>query len=158
MVIRNITQADVPTIGKIYTSAFDRNESVIKYYAGFPAYVDFCIESGYALMLTADDGTDCGLIMGYEQPSIIFGRISYIELFAVMPDYQNKGYGKALIREFFKLTKERGIKEVGAHTGCYLDAYLFYRKIGFQDTRSDARFLTAVFDSDAVKSALNVEE
>ena len=61
--IRNVISSDLESIKLIYEKAFDRSEGVLKYYQGFPEYVEFCIKQRYAWNFQPDspDG-ECNTI------------------------------------------------------------------------------------------------
>lgn len=104
-------------------------------------YLSFFVNRNNAFILE-EDGTICGAVLVYETPDMFCGRSLYIEFLAVLPDYQNKGVGRALIEHVCNEAHRRGITEVSIRTACYKDAYLIYRHMGFRDSQSDCRFLT----------------
>ena len=146
MKIRKVEEKDIDVIGIIYANAFEHREELIKYYQGFPQYVKFCIEQGYAFL--AEEEAVCGVILGYEKPDMLLGKVAYIELLAVAPEYQGKGYGKALIHKFEDVAIQRGIKELSLRTGCYMDAFHIYCHLGFKDTRDDQRYMIRYIKED----------
>lgn len=139
MKIRRVEENDIDIIGVIYARAFDFREELIKYYQGFPQYVKFCMEQGYSFV--AEEDVVCGVILGYEKPSMLFGKVAYIELLAIIPEFQGKGYGKALITRFEDVAAKNGIKELSLRTGCYMKAFHVYHHLGFNDTRDDQRYM-----------------
>lgn len=139
MQIRNVKESDIGIIGTIYEKAFEHSEGVIKYYQGFPEYVKFCMKQRYAFI--AESGEVCGVILGYEKPDMFVGKAAYIELLAVLPEYQGMGYGKALIQKFEEAAVQREIKELSLRTGCYMKAFHIYHHLGFKDTRDDQRYM-----------------
>ena len=70
------------------------------------------------------------------------GKSAYVDLLAVLPEYQKKGYGKALLNKFFDEALKKGIDEAAIRTKCYLGSYIIYRKMGFVDQQSDTRYMT----------------
>ncbi|MCM1063184.1 MAG: GNAT family N-acetyltransferase [Eubacterium sp.] len=140
--IRLATKDDYDKIGGLYEKAFDYGEGFVKYcYKRFDEYLSFFVDENNAFVVEEDD-TVCGAVLVYETPDMFCGRLLYIEFLAVLPDYQNKGMGRALIEYVCDEARRRGITEVSIRTACYKDAYLVYRHIGFRDSRSDCRFLT----------------
>lgn len=132
---------DIDKIRMIYEKAFGRSEGIIKqFYAGFSEYVNFCVEQNYAYMATLDS-EECGCILAYRKPDMIFGEEIYIELLAVLPEYQRKGVGTKLLDKIKEQTKEEKIKSLSLRTGCYMDSYEIYKKYGFIDSRDDHRFM-----------------
>lgn len=138
--IRKVTIDDLESIKTIYEKAFDRTEGVLKYYAGFSEYVQFCMKQNYAY-LAVEDNTVCGVLLAYEIPDMLFGKSVYIELLAVLPEYQKKGIGTELLNAIKTITQDKGVKELSLRTCCYLDSYQMYRNYGFIDTRDDHRFM-----------------
>ncbi len=126
MKIRSIKESDIDTIGTIYERAFEYSEGIIKYYQGFPEYVKFSMKQGYAFVL--EEGTVCGVILGYEKPDMFMGKVAYIELLAVLPECQGKGYGKALIQKFEEVVIQKEIKQLSLRTGCYMKAFHIYHQ------------------------------
>lgn len=139
MQIRSVKERDIDTIGRIYEKAFEHSEGVIKYYQGFPEYVKFCMKQGYAFVL--EEGVVCGVILGYEKPDMFVGKSLYIELLAVLPEYQGKGFGKALIQKFEEVAIQKELKQLSLRTGCYMKAFHIYHHLGFNDTRDDQRYM-----------------
>lgn len=138
-VIRKIEEKDINEVGRIYLKAFGYCEEAINYYTGLAEYVKFSMEQGYAY--TVMEEALCGAILAYEIPDMFRGRLLYVELLAVLPEYQKKGYGKMLMNQIISDAKEKGLKEITIRTGCYMDSYQIYKNWGFKDTRSDARYM-----------------
>ena len=142
--IREAEENDIRAIGHIYTRAFGHTEEVISYFSGFGEYVRFCMKQHYAFVVEKKSEI-CGVILGYEKPDMINGKSVYIELLAVLPEYQGKGFGKALIEKIENAAVYNGIKEVSLRTGCYMDAFHIYYHLGFRDTRDDQRYMVKHF-------------
>lgn len=96
MKIRRMEENDIEAVKDVYAEAFERNRSSLKYYPGFDTYVGFCIDQGYAFV-AEDEDKAVGIIFGYIKPDAFRGRAAYIEVLAVIPEYQNRGIGKSLI-------------------------------------------------------------
>lgn len=140
--IRLATKDDYDKIGGLYEKAFDYGEGFVKYYyKGFDEYLSFFVDKNNAFVLEEDD-TVCGAALVYETPDMHCGCSLYIELLAILPDYQKKGMGRALIEYVCDEARRREITEVSIRTVCYKDAYLVYRHMGFRDSQGDCRFLT----------------
>lgn len=140
--IKRMDHKDIPAIKKVYSEAFDSSELIIACYKQFDEYIDFCIDQGYAFAAFNESDEMIGFTIGFEVPDMMLGKSLYIEILAVIPEEQGKGYGKSLISEMESAAKENGLHEISLRTHCYSDAYLIYRHIGFIDQRSDSRFLT----------------
>lgn len=140
--IRLAVKDDYDKIVRLYEKAFEHREGiVVKYYTGFNEYLSFFVNRDNAFIVEEDDMI-CGAVLVYETPDMFCGRSLYVEFLAVLPDYQNKGVGRALIEYVCSEAHRRGITEVSIRTACYKDAYLIYRHMGFRDSESDCRFLT----------------
>ena len=95
--IRLAVKDDYDKIVRLYEKAFEHREGIVaKYYTGFNEYLSFFVDRNNAFMVEEDD-TICGAVLVYETPDMFCGRSLYIEFLAVLPDYQNKGVGRALI-------------------------------------------------------------
>lgn len=140
IVIRRVTEADIESIKIIYEKAFDRHEGVLKYYLGFSEYVSFCIQQNYSYM-AINNGAPCGVLLSYMKPDMSEGKSLYVELLAVMPEYQKKGIGTRLLNTVKEAAQSGGFSELSLRTACYMDSYLIYRKYGFKDTRDDHRYM-----------------
>lgn len=138
--IRNVVSSDLESIKLIYEKAFDRSEGVLKYYKGFSEYVEFCIKQRYAYVAVEED-TVCGVLLAYVIPDMLAGNVVYIELLAVMPGYQRKGFGTELLNKVKEDARNNGIVELSLRTGCYMDSYQIYKNYGFRDTRDDHRYM-----------------
>lgn len=140
MIIRKIEDGDIETVGKIFLNAFDHPEETLKYYKGFGDYVNFAVNQEYAHVAVVDE-VCCGVILAYETPDMFCGKKLYIELLAVLPEYQKNGYARKLFEQIVSDAKEKGIKEISIRTGCYMDSYQIYKNWGFRDTRLDCRYM-----------------
>ena len=140
MNIREVNENDIEAIGTIYVKAFGHSEGFMKYCKRFGEYVNFCVRQNYAFIIE-NEIEICGVVLGYEKPDLFDGRNVYIELLAVLPEYQCKGYGKALVAAIEETAISNGIKEVTLRTACYMDAFHIYNHWGFKDTRDDQRYM-----------------
>jgi len=138
--IRSVVSTDLESIKLIYEKAFDRSEGVLKYYQGFLEYVEFCIKQRYAYVAVEED-TVCGVLLAYVIPDMLAGNVVYIELLAVMPEYQRKGFGTELLNKVKEDAQNNGIVELSLRTGCYMDSYQIYKNYGFRDTKDDHRYM-----------------
>lgn len=139
-VIREMTMDDLESVKKIYESAFERPEGILMYYPYFSEYVDFCIKQRYAY-IAVEDNVVCGVLLAYEKPDMHLGKSVYIELLAVLPEYQKKGIGTGFLNRVKAEALNNGIMEMSLRTGCYMDSYQMYKNYGFRDTRDDHRFM-----------------
>lgn len=138
--IRKIENKDIETVGRIFLKAFNHPEESLKYYKGFGDYVNFAMEQEYAYVAVVDE-VCCGVILAYETPDMFCGRKVYIELLAVLPEYQKNGYAGKLFEQIVRDAKNKGMKEISIRTGCYMDSYQIYKNWGFRDSRSDCRYM-----------------
>jgi GNAT superfamily N-acetyltransferase len=141
MIIKNITIDDVDVVGRIYLKAFRYPEGMIRYMGGFEQYVSFFINQGFAFGSFIDD-ICCGIGMAYETPDMYAGRSIYVDLLAVLPEYQNRGIGKELIRNIEMAAIKHGIHEISIRTACYKPAYFIYNHLNFKDSGGEARYLS----------------
>jgi len=148
--IRSVVSTDLESIKLIYEKAFDRSEGVLKYYQGFSEYVEFCIKQRYAYVAVEED-TVCGVLLAYVIPDMLAGNVVYIELLAVMPEYQRKGFGTELLNKVKEDAQNNGIVELSLRTGCYMDSYQIYKNYGFRDTRDDHRYMVMKIKKSANK-------
>ena len=92
------------------------------YYPGFRDYVEFCIKQNYAYVANEQDVV-CGVLLAYEKPDLEWGKVLYIELLAVLPEYQSKGIGTTLLDYVKEEARSKEFKELALRTGCYMPAY-----------------------------------
>lgn len=139
--IRKVIDSDLESIKTVYEKAFDRSEGILNcYYKGFSEYVDFCAKQNYAYV-ALDEEVVCGILLAYEKPDTFYGKVVYIELLAVLPEYQKKGFGTGLLNKVKEDAQSNGICELSLRTGYYMDAYQIYKKYGFRDTEDDHRYM-----------------
>lgn len=81
------------------------------------------------------------VVYAYVIPDMFAGNVVYIELLAVMPEYQRKGFGTELLNKVKEDAQNNGIGELSLRTGCYMDSYQIYKNYGFRDTRDDHRYM-----------------
>lgn len=105
MKVRGIEESDYPIVASIYEKVFDYREGFIDlYYKNFGEYLDFCTDQGYGLLIE-DNLKVYGVIIGYEKPDMFYGKSLYIEILAILPEEQKKGYGKILLDAMEKRQK-----------------------------------------------------
>jgi GNAT superfamily N-acetyltransferase len=140
MIIRKITSDDIETVGNIYLKAFDHYEGILKYFEGFNQYVSFFIKQGYSFC-SVDEDICCGVGMAYETPDMYSGKTIYVDLLAVLPEYQNKGIGKSLLHSIEVEAAKQGIHKIAIRTACYIPAYLIYNHLNFKDFGGESRYM-----------------
>lgn len=91
--------------------------------------------------MAVEENCVCGVLLAYEKPDMEWGKVVYIELLAVMSEYQRKGWGTQLLNMVKEEAQNNGIKELSLRTGCYMDSYQIYKNYGFRDTRDDHRYM-----------------
>ena len=89
-----------------------------------------------------EDDIVCGVLLAYEVPDLMFGKILYVELLAVLPEYQKRKIGINLLNKLRIDAENAGYKEITLRTGCYMNAYEIYKKYGFKDTKTDRRYMS----------------
>lgn len=71
------------------------------------------------VIFACEDGKEVGFALFFHNFSTFLGRAGiYLEDLFVLPEYRNKGYGKALLKELAKITIDRGC---GRLEWCCLD-------------------------------------
>ena len=61
------------------------------------------------MIFACEDGKEVGFALLFHNFSTFLGRAGiYLEDLFVLPEYRNKGYGKALLKELAKIATERG--------------------------------------------------
>lgn len=138
--IRRVQDTDLDKLKIICERSFDRPSGAMKFYKRFIDYVNFCRAQNYAYV-AVEDGEVCGALLAYEKPDMCYGKNIYIELLAVLPEYQERGYGRKLLNAVKVDAQNNGISELSIRTGCYMDSYQIFKNYGFRDTRDDHRYM-----------------
>lgn len=113
---------DIEKIKMLYEKSFEVNKGILDhFYFGFREYINFCVKQNYAYMAIFNE-CECGYIMAYKKPDMMFGEELYIELLVVLPEYQRKGIGTKLLEKVKAQAQKEGIKELALRTGCYMGA------------------------------------
>ena len=82
-------------------------------------------------------GVVCVAIYGDESAK---GPVLWIREIAVTPEYQGRGYGKALLQSALSYGAERGAKRAFLMADdCNAGAIALYRKMGFEPNTSEAQ-------------------
>ncbi len=138
---------DVMCITGDFSSYSETNRELIELCAkayNFPRYFKQCINHNdkYAYCIKAD-GRIIGFITAWNIPSTIYPYSVYIDILAVLPEYQKKGYGTKLL----KYLLEEVIGEVSACLVTKTDspAYKMYGKIGFLNEASTRMTHSPIF-------------
>jgi GNAT superfamily N-acetyltransferase len=141
MIIKRITTDDIAAVSRIYLKAFEYPDLMIKCLEEFDRYVSFFIEQRYAFV-AFEEGVCCGVGMAYETPDIYSGKSIYVDMLAVLPEYQNKGIGKSLLHRIEVEAANRGIHKIAIRTACYKPAYLIYNHLDFKDAGGESRYMS----------------
>ncbi len=75
-IIRNATELDTDDIKKIYECALYGIEGIVEQYFKFEEYVEFCLKHKFSYV-AIDDDVVCGVLLAYEVPDLMFGKILY---------------------------------------------------------------------------------
>ncbi|GHV08953.1 N-acetyltransferase [Spirochaetia bacterium] len=70
-------------------------------------------------------------IIGWLRYSLFWDNIPFMNLLFVLEEYQNKGYGKKLVKYWEEKMKRNGYNNVLTSTQSNENAQHFYRKIGY---------------------------
>ena len=140
MKIRKLRASDAETVGNVYLNAMGQNVDNLKFYRGFNEYIHFFSKTGYSYVISYEEKI-FGVILAMEMPDMFNGKRVYIEIFTILPEYQEKGYGKKLLEKVYKKATDNGIFTVTLYASCYLDSYEKYKKMGYIDLRADRRYM-----------------
>jgi len=130
MIIRLVSEDDLPTCGKIYAEAF----------AAAPYYGEWTAESASEMLsgLLERDPLHCwilekdGTVVGFAFCTT-FGKFrGTIQEFAVAPNFQKHGYGSKLMEHILAQFKNEGIQNADLIANLDANAYRFYEKYGFR--------------------------
>jgi len=129
-------EQDIDKCTEVYIKAFSKDREVADYYRKLtPIYFERYITSEYCLAyVLAEANTIIGMITAIIIPGICDDSI-HIDVVAITPEYQNKGYGTQMLNEFIKCT---GGKLYSLITKRNCDGYKLYKKAGFDDERDIA--------------------
>jgi ribosomal protein S18 acetylase RimI-like enzyme len=72
-------------------------------------------------------------IIGWLRYSLFWDNIPFMNLLFVLEEYQNKGYGKKLVKYWEEKMKRNGYNNVLTSTQSNENAQHFYRKIGYKE-------------------------
>ena len=133
MEIREITVKDIPSISPLYVSYYNEQEGCC--WTGDTAHKRihqvFRMEDFYWLILTCG-GTVIGFAMGYvKQYDDIVGY--YLDEIVIATEYQNKGYGSALLKELELRVYEKGAACVELQAVADEHHEHYYGKAGYHD-------------------------
>jgi GNAT superfamily N-acetyltransferase len=150
MIIKKITSDDIEAVSRIYLKAFEYPDLMIRCLERFDRYVSFFIEQGYAFIAFEEDA-GCGVGMAYETPDIYSGKVIYVDMLAVLPEYQNKGIGKSLLHRIEVEAANRGIHKIAIRTACFKPAYLIYNHLDFKDVGGESRYMSKPISEELFK-------
>jgi N-acetylglutamate synthase-like GNAT family acetyltransferase len=93
-----------------------------------PDWIQTALEKGVQYFILEDNQTPCGCV-ALEQAK---PEVCYLERLAVIPQYRNQGFGRALVEHVANEAKKRGIRRVeigiiAEHT----DLKEWYNRLGF---------------------------
>ena len=72
-------------------------------------------------------------IIGWLRYNLFWDNIPFMNLLFVLAEYQNKGYGKKLVKYWEEKMKRNGYNNVLTSTQSNENAQHFYRKIGYTE-------------------------
>ena len=90
-----------------------------------------CVSLGRVLVAECDDK-----LIGCLRWNLFWDNTPFLNMLFLVADYQNKGYGKSLMRFWENLMKENYYKLVMTSTLLSESAQHFYRKLGYIDAGS----------------------
>ena len=133
--LRRATKDDIDSFKKVIRMSilelckdFYSDEEISSLCAQYPAKGIYESWLGDRVMIVAEDANE---IVGFAQ----FNPInSSIEALHVLPEYNNQGIGKALVKQIEEFAKNIGIQKITL--GSSLNAQSFYEKCGY--VRKDA--------------------
>ena len=117
MIIRDANEADIDTLVTLLRSSFsdvaERFELTIENCPRFPAFnakerIEGDFKKGLKFYILEENSRPCGCI-AFEKAG---SDVCYLERLAVLPEYRNKGFGKALVNHLFKQAGNIGIRRV----------------------------------------------
>ena len=92
---------DIGICSKIYLDAFGHTDRVPEKYDLNRYFLNVIKnESAYALVYK-ENNEIVGIITAIEMPSLDSDSLIYIDVVAVAPDKQKKGYGKSMLKDFY---------------------------------------------------------
>lgn len=126
-----LTENDIPDCAQIYFSAFKTHELLRPYYNTkeyFGKYISD--DDKFAYGLKYNDKL-AGIIVAIQLPSFCSEYTIYIDVVAVLPEYQRKGLGTKMMNSFFESVS--GEATVTLNTYKNSEPYKFYQKLRFKD-------------------------
>ena len=150
VIIRNETDADVNTITEVTVAAF----KTLEISSHTEQFIIMALRAAKALTLSLVAEVDGGVVghIAFSPVAISDGTMHWYGLgpVSVLPEYQRKGIGKALIRE--GLTR---LKALDAKGCCLVGHPQYYRQFGFKNVEGlvyegvpQEVFFVISFDSD----------
>ena len=127
MTIRPITENDIESCARIFTSAYNQlpwnykweQDKAIKYLK------EYLISSGFMGFVVCNDDKIVAAILGHTKTWWTNDQLVIDELFVSL-DSQGQGYGKKLMEYCEQYCKDKGIEMVNLMTNKFMPAYNFY--------------------------------
>jgi GNAT superfamily N-acetyltransferase len=104
-------------------------------FGGFNAKkrVEADFEKGFPYYILEENGRACGCVALEKAGS----EMCYLGKLAVLPEYRNKGFGRALVNHLFKQAKKNGVRRVEiALISKHRKLKKWYKKFGFVQFRT----------------------
>ena len=110
MNVRFATEADAPLILRFIRSLAEYEKMAEQVVATEELLREWIFDKQKAeVLFVCEEGREVGFALFFHNFSTFLGRAGiYLEDLFVLPEYRGRGYGKALLRELAKITRERG--------------------------------------------------
>lgn len=126
-----LTEADLPDCGRIYFAAFQKPDATKQFYNTdryFGRYIADPDKYAYGIRYK---GQLIGILTALQLPAFYNAYTIYVDVVAITPEYQHKGFGSMMMQSFFESVA--GDAAVGLNTYRNSAPYQFYKKLHFID-------------------------
>lgn len=126
-----LTEADLPGCGQIYFAAFQKPDETKPFYNTDRYFGRYITDPDkYAYGIRYKDRL-VGILTAMQQPAFYSAYTIYVDVVAILPEYQRKGFGTMLMQSFFESVA--GDTTVTLNTYKNDTPYQFYKKLHFMD-------------------------
>ena len=126
-----LTEDDIPDCTQIYFSAFKIPEQIRPFYNAnryFKKYISDDDKFAYGLKYNEKL---VGIMVGIQLPAFCSDYSIYIDVVAVMPEYQHRGFGTKMMNSFFESASGKAVASLNTYKNS--ESYKFYQQFRFKD-------------------------
>lgn len=131
IVIRNIQKSELKEAAKVFVEAFNAVGEMWNYETALARLESYFKPNFY--FGAFDEDVMVGMV-STKIDHVTDHEELYIDIFAVLPNYQGRGIGKQILKKLEELAQEKQLRTIWLQSNTKLESNKFYLNNGFKDS------------------------